>query len=169
MPKLTLYATAFPFSKFLLSRLPSPRVRIGHKRNEEMYLVKVFKTIINRSLILVSILLVFNLEKYAAGAPQIEWIREYGGPEAESARFVQEIDGKGYIFTGSTGSVSTNFNVYLVKTDLRGNVQWERSLGGDDDDFAYCVQRSVSGGYIVVGETNSYGAGYYDVWLQFFS
>ena len=42
---------------------------------------------------------------------------------------------------------------------------WTRTFGGDNTDAAYSVQQTSDGGYIIAGETESYGAGNADVWL----
>ncbi len=42
---------------------------------------------------------------------------------------------------------------------------WTRTYGGADNDYAYSVQQTLDRGYIIVGETWSYGAGESDVWL----
>lgn len=42
---------------------------------------------------------------------------------------------------------------------------WTKTYGGSDNDYAYSVQQTLDGGYIIVGETWSYGAGESDVWF----
>ena len=43
--------------------------------------------------------------------------------------------------------------------------EWNRTFGGFSDDYAYPVQLTLEGGYVIAGHTNSYGAGGYDAWL----
>jgi hypothetical protein len=45
------------------------------------------------------------------------------------------------------------------------NLDWGGAFGGVDDEIAYAVQQTDDGGYIVVGETRTFGAGGRDVWL----
>ena len=44
-------------------------------------------------------------------------------------------------------------------------IEWSLTLGGDEDDFAHAAIQTSDGGYVVVGETGSLGAGGQDVWL----
>ena len=42
---------------------------------------------------------------------------------------------------------------------------WINAIGGDGMDSGYSIQQTVDGGYIVVGATNSFGTGNFDVYL----
>jgi len=79
----------------------------------------------------------------------------------------QTTDG-GYIITGVSygGPFSLSNNLYLIKTNSEGNILWFKTIGKvRDEDNGFCVQQTSDEGYIIVGETESYGAGGYDVWL----
>ena len=45
------------------------------------------------------------------------------------------------------------------------NLDWGGAFGGVDDEVAHAVQQTDDGGYIVVGETRTFGAGGRDIWL----
>jgi len=42
---------------------------------------------------------------------------------------------------------------------------WTKTFGGASDERAYSVQQTTDGGYIVAGETSSFGAGFVDAYL----
>ncbi len=94
------------------------------------------------------------------------WNRTYGGGSLDSAEaVVQTVDG-GYLIAGATWSVGAgNGDVWLIKTDVSGNVQWNRTYGGTGADMAHALLRTNDGGYAVAAYTESYGAGASDFWL----
>lgn len=72
----------------------------------------------------------------------------------------------GFIVVGrTTPARSDNSSFYLVRTDAYGNVLWTRAIGGSGYEDAYCVRQTDDGGYIVAGNTTSFGAGHYDFYL----
>lgn len=53
---------------------------------------------------------------------------------------------------GKTGqSQEKNSDIYLVKTDSSGNIQWEKTYGGEGDERAHSVHVTSDGGYIIGG------------------
>jgi hypothetical protein len=57
------------------------------------------------------------------------------------------------------------YDIFLIKTDANGNVQWAKTYGGGGGDVVFSVQQTSDGGYIVAGGTGSFGAGSYDIFL----
>jgi hypothetical protein len=52
-----------------------------------------------------------------------------------------------------------------VKLDSSGNVIWTKTIGGSDNDEARSIIQSSDGGYVVAGYTESFGAGYGDIYV----
>ncbi len=44
-------------------------------------------------------------------------------------------------------------------------MQWNQTYGGTDDDEAYSLVQTSDGGYALAGDTSSFGADEYDLWL----
>jgi hypothetical protein len=95
------------------------------------------------------------------------WDKIIGGQPYEEGYSVLQTQDGGYVFTGYHDVVDEHdaSDVWLVRTNATGDTVWTRSFGGDDWDFGYSVQQTQDGGYIITGETKSYGAGLSDVWL----
>lgn len=92
----------------------------------------------------------------------IQWEKCYGGSILDDAKSIQQTTDGGYIFAGQTfsndGDVSGNhgqIDYWVVKITSSGVLQWQKCLGGSNDDLATSVQQTSDGGYIVAGYTSS--------------
>jgi uncharacterized delta-60 repeat protein len=111
-------------------------------------------------------MLAFAQVSFAQLSPDTLWTHTYGGSSPDYAYFIQQTADGGYIVAGYTysfGAGSSDF--YLVKTNSQGDTLWTRTYGGSDYDVAYSVQQTADGGYIVAGETRSFGAGERDFYV----
>ncbi len=96
------------------------------------------------------------------------WTRTFGGTVWDDGYSVQQTsDGAGgYVIAGMTRSFGAgNHDAYLIKTDADGDTLWTRTFGGDSSDYGFSLQQTADGGCIIVGLTESFGAGGQDVYL----
>jgi len=108
----------------------------------------------------------------------IEWQKSLGGSGDDGARSIAQTSDDGYIVAGSSestdGDVTGNHgrsDSWIVKLTSTGMIEWQKSLGGSDDDRATSIAQTSDGGYIVAGYsepinsdgTINYEA--YDFWI----
>lgn len=82
----------------------------------------------------------------------VEWTQTYGESETEHAYALVETPDNGYALAGytySSGAGRSDF--WLVKTDQYGNMEWNRTYGGEQFDCAYSVIVTSDGGFILAG------------------
>ncbi|MBN1860895.1 MAG: hypothetical protein JW840_05485 [Candidatus Thermoplasmatota archaeon] len=104
---------------------------------------------------------------YSTGPVAINsWTKTFGGWRRDAGFSIQQTMDGGFIIVGVTESYGAGKNdVWLIKTDSSGDKSWDKTFGGTDRDFGNSVQQTKDGGYIIAGETRSYGNGLDDVWL----
>jgi hypothetical protein len=56
-------------------------------------------------------------------------------------------------------------DILLIKTDKNGNEILRKKIGTDKHDFGRKIIKNPEGGYFLIGSTQSYGAGSFDVFL----
>ncbi len=93
------------------------------------------------------------------------WTRQYGGDSTDFGYDVQVTSDGGFIIVGSTKSNTTSKQVYLIKTDSAGTVEWEKTFGGSGNEEGQSVRQTSDKGYIIGGTTNSIGNGFTDMYL----
>ncbi len=94
------------------------------------------------------------------------WLKTHRGNGYSNGHCVKEVSGTGFIIAGETKSKDRyDHDVYVVMTDEKGDQIWEKNFGGERCDYTWSVQQTKDGGFILVGGTESYGAGIYDVYL----
>ncbi|MCF8434928.1 MAG: hypothetical protein K9G37_10665, partial [Crocinitomicaceae bacterium] len=111
---------------------------------------------------------VYVLKVSSLGA--VQWTTTIGSAGTvsvmDAGREVQETNDGGYIVVGYTSAIDINFSdVYLIKLNSAGVVQWKKTYGGNSYDIGYTVQQTTDNGFIIGATTNSYGAGNWDAYL----
>lgn len=89
------------------------------------------------------------------------WEKFFGTDDTiEEALSFQKTQDGGYIVLGKTNQYTYGANdLYLLKLDRDGNEQWSQVFGGENDDYGYSVAQTSDGGFILAGQTKSYGTG----------
>ena len=94
------------------------------------------------------------------------WTKTFGGEYIDEGLSIQQTLDGGYIIVGNTESFGNgNSDIYLIKTDENGSELWFKTYGGTAVDEGLSVQQTLDGGYIIVGNTESFGNGNRDVYL----
>ncbi|MFI5219670.1 MAG: T9SS type A sorting domain-containing protein [Bacteroidia bacterium] len=94
----------------------------------------------------------------------IQWQNTIGGNHTDRLYSIQQTADGGYILGGYSGSYISgdktencigNWDYWIVKTDSLGNIQWQNTIGGTDDDRLFTIQQTADGGYISGGYSSS--------------
>ena len=93
------------------------------------------------------------------------WSQTYGGTSYDQAHSVVETPDGGYAIAGTTQFEPGVNDIWVIKTDMYGNMQWNQTYGGTEGDSYGSVIETFDGGYAIAGSTRSFGAGNWDFWL----
>jgi len=97
---------------------------------------------------------------------ELLWGKTYGGLGDDYGYFVIRANTGDFIVVGSSTSRGKGKeDVYLLKIDRDGNKVFEKYYGGVSSDVGYCVRELRDGTFVIVGRTESFGAGASDVYL----
>ena len=88
------------------------------------------------------------------------WQKVYGGKNYDYLGSIISTPDGGFIIAASSESFSNgwNSNIWIVKSDSNGNIQWQETLGGSNSDYGYDVKATPDGGYILTGVTYSWSS-----------
>jgi hypothetical protein len=108
----------------------------------------------------------------------VSWQKTLGGSDDDQAKDIQQTIDGGYIVTGHSrsddGDLTFNngsWDVWVIKLDNNGNVTWQKTLGGSNEDASWSIQQTTDGGYIIAGQTSSNDGdltgnnGFVDFWV----
>lgn len=108
------------------------------------------------------LLVLLAINSYAQ-APTIEWQKSIGGSGNDLGIDIKPTNDGGYIALGSSNSNNLftqqnylgSYDIYVVKTDATGNIQWQKTFGGSGYDVGTSIQQTTDNGYIISGYTDS--------------
>lgn len=92
----------------------------------------------------------------------IQWQKGFGGL---GIREIKELPSGEFVGTGMSHETDGTAGFLAFKMSAKGNVQWQRIYGGKGADLAYSICQTRDGGFVVVGETASFGARETDIWV----
>ncbi len=88
----------------------------------------------------------------------LQWAQRIGGASMENAYAIIQTQDSGFALVGYTTSFGQGGrDVYLVKLDKAGNVQWTRTIGGSADEEGRALIQTSDGGFAIAGWTRSVG------------
>ena len=136
---------------------------------------------LNITALLSAVLLYLVNSTAHAQTPPLQWATQYGGGNVDIPFTIKMTTDGGTIVGGYTDSKSGDvspqpnrdfWDLWLVKLDKCGQIEWEKSLGGTGYESARDLVQTSDGGYLVLGETNSTDGGVVagfggtkDIWL----
>lgn len=90
------------------------------------------------------------------------WESTFGGTQFDAAQSVSPSNDGGFIIVGNSKSADKDANanagendIWLIKTDAKGNMTWQKSFGGAGLDYGFDVIETDQGSIVLVGETAS--------------
>jgi hypothetical protein len=95
--------------------------------------------------------------------PYYQWIEIIGGAQHDECKSLSSTLDGGIIMTGYTSSSDgdfqsqkrDSFDIFIIRTDGRGNTRWVKTIGGRYGDYGACVTPTRDGGFVVIGHTES--------------
>ena len=153
-----------------------PNRRLGMKRVAELALIVAVAGF--AAAVLISCEYFDPLDPLSRGPrqpdPTVTWEQVFGGAISDDAGMcIQQTEDGGFIIAGymepqPVAGIDTQTDVWLVKTDSLGDVEWQDHYGGAGYDRGYYVEQTADRGYIVVGSREfDRGGGSWDadLWL----
>jgi len=109
----------------------------------------------------------FSIDLYKTDVNgSVQWSDTYKSQYMTTGRRIIETQDKGFIVVGSSKSTSeASSDLYMLKVDARGDIVWEFSLEGESGDEGIDIVKANDGGYLIAGNTASYGSGWIDGWI----
>lgn len=127
-------------------------------------------------------LFLFGITICYSQAPAIDWQKTIGGSNQDLASIIRKTTDDGYIIGGrsvspisgdKTQNLIGGYDYWIVKTDISGNILWEKTIGGTGFDEITDLVQTNDGGYLLAGDSFSNisgdktenSRGYNDFWI----
>jgi len=94
----------------------------------------------------------------------IVWEKRYDYSNDDYGYSIDETVDNGFIICGYIKKNGEKSQLFLMKTDSEGNLEWDVDFGGEGDDYGAYVKQTNDQGFIVAGSTKSFSY-YNDIWL----
>ncbi len=96
----------------------------------------------------------------------ILWTRTVAGSGYDMAYSVTQTTDGGFVLGGYTNSYgSGGYDMYIVKLNSSGSLQWSKTVGGTGDEQALSIIKTTDGGFIAAGYSSSFGNGGKDIFI----
>ena len=94
------------------------------------------------------------------------WAKTFGGSDVDYVHSSQSTTDGGYIIQAHTLSYGMgSMDFYLLKVNQNGDAIWTKTFGGAESDWGGFVQQTSDQGYILTGDTQSFGDINGDIYL----
>jgi uncharacterized delta-60 repeat protein len=96
-----------------------------------------------------------------------KWMKSYNSTDDSYGQSLVAVSDGGYAITGyAYTETSYTADIYLIKTDANGTMQWSQTYGGTASyDYGYSIVNTPEGGYAIAGYTESMVTYSYDFML----
>lgn len=90
----------------------------------------------------------------------------YGGPNVDQAQYSLVTSGGNLLLVGESSSYGAGgTDAFVTLMTPAGLPLWTNCYGGNASDYAYVAREALDGGFIVLGQTKSFGSGSGDIYL----
>ena len=113
------------------------------------------------------LLAVFFVLSLVPAIAQVPWVRTFGGANDEKGNDIILLPDSGFLAVGYTGSMGMGASdVYMVRTDSLGILQWQKTVGTNNIDAASrIVAANTPGEYVLGGYSNGQAPYEYDFYV----
>jgi hypothetical protein len=98
----------------------------------------------------------------------IEWENTIGGNNGDVLRDLKILNTGNYLVLGySDSDISLDktensrgtFDYWIMELNTNGDIVWQKTIGGDDEDFAFNLEITADGNYLIAGQSKSDSSG----------